>query len=45
VLFFRSGGDYEEMRLGVMFFDCIVMARLDVKVKSEMNENFLYTLD
>lgn len=27
---FRSGGDYEELRLGVMFFDCIVMACLDV---------------
>lgn len=28
VLFSRSGGDYEELRL--MFFDCIVMACLDV---------------
>lgn len=30
VLFSRSGGDYEEMQLRVMFFDCIVMACLDV---------------
>lgn len=30
VLFSRSGGDYEELQLRVMFFDCIVMACLDV---------------
>lgn len=30
VLFSRSGGDYGEMQLRVMFFDCIVMACLDV---------------
>lgn len=30
VLFSRSGGDYKELQLRVMFFDCIVMACLDV---------------